>query len=390
MGIRSSALEDLARLNRMHAKELVSAYRGKRVLVTGHTGFKGSWLVSWLHDLGAEVTGYALPPDTKPALFEVLGLSNACRSHDGDIRDLDKIRTLIQSVAPHYLFHLAAQPLVRRSHAEPLETFDVNVRGTATVLEALRRSALPCVVVVVSSDKCYENCEWVHGYREDDKLGGHDPYAASKAATEIVAISYRRSFFPPSAIERHGVALATARAGNVIGGGDWATDRIIPDAMRALSQGRPIRVRNPRSIRPWQHVLEPLSGYLTLGSKLTTGTPEERALFCDAWNFGPLALSNRPVADLVEHVVAQWGEGAWIDESDPTAPHESSLLALSIDKAIARLGWLPRWSFANGVEKAVSWYRAYYGAGGAEAARATTMEQLRNYGATMTHEAAEG
>ncbi len=373
----------------MHGNDLVDAYKGKRVLVTGHTGFKGGWLTSWLQELGADVTGYALPPDGKPALFDVLDIANSCHSHYGDIRELDDIRTLIRRLEPHFLFHLAAQSLVRRGHQEPLETFDVNVRGTATVLEALRQAGVPCAVVVVTSDKCYENREWVHGYREDDRLGGHDPYSASKAAAEIVAGSYRRSFFPPSQLDRHGVALATGRAGNVIGGGDWAIDRIVPDSIAALREGRAIAVRNPGAVRPWQHVLEPLSGYLTLASKLATGAPGERAAFCDAWNFGPLGLSNRTVADLVGHLIEQWGCGAWIDDSQPGAPHEAGLLALAIDKAMTNLRWRPRWSFRRAIAETVRWYRGYYEAEGDEFARSCTRAQIIAYMQAMKRDLGE-
>jgi len=368
----------------MQAQDFVEAFRGKRVLVTGHTGFKGGWLVAWLHALGAEVTGFALAPDTDPSLYDALAVATLCRSTIGDIRDCDRVSALLATEKPDFLFHLAAQPLVRRGYKEPLETFDVNVRGTATILEALRVSGLPCHVVVVSSDKCYQNEEWVHGYREDDKLGGHDPYSASKAATEIVAASYRQSFFPPAELGRHGVALATARAGNVIGGGDWSADRIVPDAVTALQQGRAVLVRNPGAVRPWQHVLEPLSGYLTLAAKLARGTLPERADFCGAYNFGPLPVSNRTVADLAERLVAAWGSGSWVDGRQPNAPREAGLLALSIDKAVAHLEWRPRWSFAEAVGRSVQWYRAFYADGGAAAARACTHEQIRAYTDAMT------
>jgi CDP-glucose 4,6-dehydratase len=375
-------VEDLERLKRMPNHDLVDAFRGKRVLVTGHTGFKGGWLVAWLHVLGAEVTGFARAPDTEPSLYEALGVASMCRSEIGDIRDHDHLAALLARVRPEFLFHLAAQPLVRRGYKEPLETFDVNVRGTATVLEALRLSGRPCQVVVVSSDKCYQNEEWVHGYREDDKLGGHDPYSASKAATEIVAASYRQSFFATADLARHGVALATARAGNVIGGGDWSEDRIVPDAVAALRQGRPIVVRNPGAVRPWQHVLEPLSGYLALAAALSRGTVAERADFCGPYNFGPLPVSQRTVADLVKRVVAAWGSGSWVDGREPNAPREAGVLALSIDKAVAHLDWRPRWSFADAVARTMEWYRTFYARQSEsppEAVRACTKEQIRAY-----------
>ena len=375
----AAPLEDMARLESPDGAPFAGAYRGKRVFVTGHTGFKGSWLVCWLRELGAEVVGYALPPETTPALFELLETGTACTSHIGDIRDLERLSTLVRNFEPQILFHLAAQPIVRRSHAEPLETFDVNVRGTATVLEAVRRSRRPCAVVVVSSDKCYENREWFHGYRESDPLGGHDPYSASKAAAEIVTASYRRSFFPPHDLEAHGVALASARAGNVIGGGDWSADRIVPDAMVALSAGRPVGVRNPRAVRPWQHVLEPLSGYLLLAARLANGPVAERASLCEAWNFGPLSFSNRSVADLVDGVVESWGDGAWVDRSGADAPHEAGLLALSIDKSIAQLGWRPRWSFRRAIAETVRWYQEHYRSDGAKSALPRTLDQIRAY-----------
>ena len=372
-------MEDLERVTLMKAHDLADAFRGKRVLVTGHTGFKGSWLVAWLRALGAEVTGLGLAPDTEPALYEVLGVAALCRSEIGDVRDRDRVSAILARERPEFVFHLAAQSLVRRSYKDPLETFDVNVRGTATVLEAVRLAGRPCHVVVVSSDKCYQNEEWVHGYREDDKLGGHDPYSASKAATEIVAASYRQSFFPPADLARHGVALATARAGNVIGGGDWSADRIVPDAVTALQEGRPILVRNPGAVRPWQHVLEPLSGYLMLAAMLARGTVQERGEFCGAYNFGPLALSNRTVAELVKRMVSAWGSGSWVDRRQPDAPREAGLLALSIDKAVAHLGWRPRWSFGEAVARSVEWYRAFYAGSGRDAARTCTHEQLRAY-----------
>lgn len=341
--------------------QLAGAYRGRRVLVTGHTGFKGSWLTFWLGRLGAQVTGFALAPRTTPALFDVLGLQDTCEKHVlGDLRDARAVRRTVNAAAPEIIFHLAAQPLVRESYLAPLETFETNVMGTAHLLEAVRLEKLPAAIVVVTTDKCYANREWAYAYREDDALGGHDPYAASKAAAEIVAASYRDSFFGPNKLGEHGVAIATARAGNVVGGGDWARDRIVPDAIAALSSGAPIPVRNPASIRPWQHVLEPLYGYLLLGARLQAGTAAERARFCEAWNFGPRPDAARPVRQVVESLIAAWGSGSWEDRSDPNAPHEGKTLRLAIDKAVGALGWRPTWDFHTTFRKTVAFYRAQH------------------------------
>jgi CDP-glucose 4,6-dehydratase len=336
------------------------------VLVTGHTGFKGSWLTLWLTQLGAEVTGYALAPDTSPALFELAGVAGVCRHVVGDVRDSSRLGTVVRELRPEVVFHLAAQPLVRLSYEKPIETIETNVLGTAQLLEAVRREGRPCAVVVVTSDKCYENREWVWGYREDEPMGGHDIYSMSKGATELVVSSYRRSFFPPSQFTSHGVALASARAGNVVGGGDWAKDRIVPDAIHALAVGRPIAVRSPDSVRPWQHVLEPLGGYLLLGARLL-GPEAPRC--SEAWNFGPRWDDARPVRDLVDAVIAAWGSGTWDDRRDPAAPHEAEVLRLSIEKAQARLGWAPRWRFDETIRRTVEWYRVFHaGAGSAELA----------------------
>ena len=340
------------------ADELAAAYAGRRVLVTGHTGFKGAWLTLWLAHLGAEVTGYALAPEDPRGIFAAAAVSTRCRHHEGDVRDLAALREVLAAAPPTIVFHLAAQALVRRSYQAPLETLETNVMGTANLLEALRLARRPCVVVIVSSDKCYENREWELGYREDEPVGGHDVYSMSKGATELVVSSYRRSFFPPAELATHGVALASARAGNVVGGGDYARDRIVPDAVRALVARRPIPVRNPESVRPWQHVLEPLGGYLLLGARLAgvgTATP---AAFAAAWNFGPLPHAARSVAEVADAVVAGWGEGRWESRRDAAAPHEAGVLRLSIEKAEARLGWTPRWDFDETVRRTVEWYRA--------------------------------
>lgn len=337
-----------------------NAYRGKRVLVTGHTGFKGSWLAEWLVSLGAEVTGYALPPPTTPALFEQLGLSSRIRHIEGDVRDLSSVRDAFAVARPDFVFHLAAQPLVRLSYEQPGETFAANVMGTVHVLESARLAAdptRPCAIVAVTTDKCYENREWVHSYREDDPLGGHDPYSASKGAAELVVASYRKSFFsaPDSPVR-----LASARAGNVVGGGDWALDRIVPDCVRSLARGEVIAVRNKVATRPWQHVLEPLSGYLWLGAALACPAgsefPYAPGAYASAFNFGPGLSSNRTVAALVQEVLRHW-PGRWEDRSDPRAPHEAKLLNLATDKAQHLLGWLPAWSFAETIARTMEWYR---------------------------------
>lgn len=322
------------------------AFRGRTVWVSGHTGFKGAWLVEWLLQLGAKVHGFALTPSTTPALFDQLGLSERVVHEIGDLRDLTSVRQSLGRSQPDFVFHLAAQPLVRLSYGEPVATYATNVMGTVHVLETLRDLKKPCAAVLVTTDKCYENMEWVHGYRETDPLGGYDPYSSSKAAAEIVIAAYRRSFF-----QNHPVRIASARAGNVIGGGDWAADRIVPDCIRALEKNVPIPVRNKVATRPWQHVLEPLSGYLWLAATL-----REKSSAATAFNFGPGHDSNRTVADLVQEILKHW-PGGWEDKSDPKAPHEAGLLQLSTDKAHALLGWTPVWDFATTVEQTIRGYR---------------------------------
>ncbi len=358
------------------AGSLRAAFAGKRVLLTGHTGFKGGWLAVWLHDLGAVVTGVGLPPSTEPSFFEDVGVGGLCRHVLGDIRDFEALRRLVRDSRPEVVFHLAAQALVRVSYEEPLDTLRTNVLGTANLLEALRLERQRCAVVVVTSDKCYENREWVYGYRENDPLGGHDVYSTSKGAAELVVQSYRRSFFPPGCLPEHGVALASARAGNAIGGGDWAKDRIVPDAVRALSAGRPVPVRNPDAVRPWQHVLEPLGGYLLLAERLLG---PDRARFCEAWNFGPGTGSAQPVRTVVESLVSWWGEGGWIHAQQGDAPHEAGLLRLSIDKAATHLGWAPRWQLPKAVAQTAEWYRARAAQASPEALHALCLQQIRGY-----------
>ncbi|HEX9050196.1 MAG TPA: CDP-glucose 4,6-dehydratase [Anaeromyxobacter sp.] len=360
--------------------ELRRAYAGKRVLVTGHTGFKGGWLTLWLRELGAEVTGYALAPDPMPSLFLAAGVERACRHVVADVRDLPRLRAAVREARPDAVFHLAAQPLVRRSYEEPVLTVETNVLGTAHVLEAVRQEGRPCAVVVVTSDKCYENREWPWGYREDEPMGGHDVYSMSKGAAELVVASWRRSFFPPARLAAHGIAVASARAGNVVGGGDWARDRIVPDAIAALAAGRPIPVRNPDGVRPWQHVLEPLGGYLLLGARLAAGEPAEaRARWCEAWNFGPRTEDARPVREVVDAIVEAWGSGRWEDRRDPAAPHEAGLLRLSIEKARERLGWAPRWPFAETFRRTVEWYRAFHGGASKDDLAALCVRQIDDY-----------
>lgn len=330
-------------------------WKGKNVLLTGHTGFKGSWLAIWLEMMGAKVTGYSLEPLTPNDNFVLSGIGYRMRHQIGDVRDFDRLHRLFEEVRPEIVFHLAAQPLVRLSYDSPKETYDVNVGGTVNVLECCRLSDSARVIVNITTDKCYQNNEWVWGYRENDRLGGFDPYSSSKACSELVTDAYRSSFFNPASFSRHGKSLASARAGNVFGGGDWQVDRIIPDCIRHLERGEPIIVRNPHAVRPWQHVLEPLSGYLLLAEKLFA----RPGVYDGAWNFGPEESSFLKVGALVDGVVRAWGSGCWEDRSDPEAVHEAHLLKLDITKAKALLGWAPVWSIDRAVGKTVHWYRQY-------------------------------
>jgi CDP-glucose 4,6-dehydratase len=341
----------------MTLADLRRAYAGRRVLVTGHTGFKGAWLCEWLLGLGAEVHGLALPPET-PSLFASLNLERRMRHDLVDIREADALRAKIAALRPEFIFHLAAQPLVRLSYREPVTTFATNTLGTAHLLDAARLADLPCTVVAVTTDKCYANDGRPRAFRETDPLGGHDPYSASKAAAEIVTAAYRDSFFSRDTR----VALASARAGNVIGGGDWSEDRLVPDAIRALRAGRPVPVRNPGFTRPWQHVLEPLGGYLLLGAKLEAaradGSRDQVTKLAGAFNFGPPPEANRSVREVVEEVLTHW-PGTWEQVAQESHLPEAPLLSLAIDKARDVLGWQPRWDFAETVEKTVAWYRAH-------------------------------
>jgi len=359
--------------------DLRAAYGGKSVLLTGHTGFKGTWLTLLLHDLGAKVTGYSLAPE-EPSMFSQLELNVFCNHLIADVRDAARVRDAVKQSQPDFIFHLAAQAIVKESYEHPLATIETNIVGTANVLDAVRLEAKPCNVVVVTSDKCYENREWEFGYREDEPMGGHDVYSMSKGAAELVTQSYRRSFFDPKSASKHGVFVASARAGNVIGGGDWARHRIIPDMVRAVSSGTPLAVRNPDAVRPWQHVLEPLGGYLLLGARLAgVGTSAPRASFCEGWNFGPRLESTRPVRDLADALVAGFEAAAWIDAHDPKAPHEATLLRLAIEKAFAKLGWSPRWDFEKTVQQTVDWYSAHRRGSSSAALRELTKAQIAAY-----------
>lgn len=323
---------------------------GKRVLVTGHTGFKGAWICEWLLSLGAKVTGFALQPATNPSLFIQLDLANRIEHVVGDIRSIKDLKQVILDTQPDFVFHLAAQPLVRRSYSEGVYTWETNVLGTIHVLEALRLINTPCVAVMVTTDKCYKNNEWFFGYREIDALGGHDPYSSSKAAAELAIASWRDSFYSTG----HPVQIASARAGNVIGGGDWAEDRIVPDAVRALQSKKSICIRNPSATRPWQHVLEPSSGYLALAAAMAA-QPGDRRL-TSAFNIGPNNDANQTVRCLVEMALKHW-PGKWISDQNGEPTHEASLLQLDSNKIRAILGWQPTWSFTEAVERTVMWYR---------------------------------
>lgn len=348
-------------------------WRGKRVLLTGHTGFKGSWLSLWLQAMGAEVTGYALASPTSPSLFDVAGVANGMTSIVGDIRDLDHLRQVFAEQQPEIVIHMAAQALVRHSYTAPVETYSTNVMGTVNLLEAVRMTSGVKAVVNVTSDKCYENREWVWGYRENEAMGGFDPYSNSKGCAELVASAYRSSFFNPEKYELHGVALASARAGNVIGGGDWANDRLIPDIMRAISEGRAVIIRNPHAIRPWQHVLEPLSGYLLLAEKLY----KDGAAYAEGWNFGPNDEDAKPVQWIVETLAKTWGEGACWKLDGGDHPHEAHYLKLDCSKAKSELGWHPKWHLHEALDAIVEWNRAYLA--GLDM-KALTLSQIRRYG----------
>ena len=334
------------------------AYSGKTVFVTGHTGFKGSWLCLWLERLGANVVGYSLPPPTQPALFDDAEISASITHILGDVREASALEAALVTAKPDFVFHLAAQPLVLESYLAPDETFAINVSGSINLMEAVRRSKTVAAVVMVTTDKVYLNREWDHAYREDDPLGGHDPYSASKAAMEIAVASWRSSFFAPVRESGHGVRIATARAGNVIGGGDWSANRLVPDLIRALAGNARPTLRNAGSLRPWQHVLEPLAGYLWLGAGLAAPQGEHLA---QGWNFGPQPTDVRSVGELADALLAEWGAPGWTDATQADAVHEAGLLRLAIDKAVGRLGWQPVWTFAETAARTAGWYRGVTG-----------------------------
>jgi CDP-glucose 4,6-dehydratase len=329
-------------------------WQNKSVLITGHTGFKGSWLAIWLHRLGANVSGYALPPPTEPSLFKCAAVDGCIRSTLADIRDLTALKRTIASAQPEFVFHLAAQSLVRPSYQDPVDTFSANVMGTVNLLEAIRSAESVKAVIIVTSDKCYENREWPWGYRENDAMGGQDPYSCSKACAELVTASYRSSFFNPSDPLHPAVAIASVRAGNVIGGGDWAADRLIPDLVRSISGNRPTIVRNPAATRPWQHVLEPLGGYLTLAEFIGQGGSG-----AEAWNFGPADENVRSVADVCGRFTSCWGQKAGWKQDDACHPHEAGLLKLDSSKARHTLGWSTLLGFEESIDWTLDWYRGY-------------------------------
>ncbi len=349
-------------------------WQGKRVFITGHTGFKGSWLCLWLNSLGARVSGYALEPVTNPSLFELANVGKLIESTIADVRDGEALQAALKAADPEIVIHMAAQPLVRESYLSPVETYAVNVMGTVNLLEAVRHCDSVRAVVNVTTDKCYENREWIWGYRENEPMGGFDPYSSSKGCSELVTAAYRSSFFNSNNFAAHGVALATARAGNVIGGGDWSDDRLISDCIRALLKNEKIEIRNPNAIRPWQHVLEPLSGYMILAQKLY----EQGSCFAESWNFGPNDEDAKTVEWIVQHLCSIWGNGAGYHQDQAEHPHEATYLKLDCSKAKAQLGWQPCWNLPQVLVSIVEWNKGYQQ--GADV-NALCLEQIAAYNA---------
>ncbi len=347
-------------------------WKNKRVFLTGHTGFKGSWMSLWLQQMGAKVTGFSLEPNTTPSLFEVASVGDGMESRMGDIRDLDALSAAVKAASPEIVIHMAAQPLVRESYENPVFNYATNVMGTVHLLEAVRQTPGVKAVVIVTSDKCYENREWHWSYREDSALGGDDPYSNSKACSELVTSSYRTSFFNPARFAEHGVAVASARAGNVIGGGDWAKDRLVPDALAALQAGSPLILRNPHSTRPWQHVLEPLNGYLVLAEALCQDGPRH----AEAWNFGPYEFSDRTVGWIVDHLCDLWGLEISKQQHSGPKPHEAGYLKVDSSKARAVLGWAPKLDLETTLQWIVDWTKVHHAEGDL---KAFTLSQIQQF-----------
>jgi len=352
-----------------------SFWFSKKVFITGHTGFKGSWLSLWLQQLGAKVTGYALPPPTKPSLFEVVQVAQGMKSIIGDIRDGDMLAKAMQRAEPDIVIHMAAQPLVRQSYVDPVVTYSTNVMGTVQLFEAVRQTPSVRAVVNVTTDKCYENKEWVWGYRENEPMGGFDPYSSSKGCAELVTSAYRNSFFNTVRNGDHQVAVSSARAGNVIGGGDWADDRLIPDILRAIASGQSVNIRNPQATRPWQHVLEPLNGYLVLAEKLYT----EGSVFAEAFNFGPAEEDAKSVQWIVEQLTQSWGDGANWHLDGRTHPHEAHYLKLDCSKARIMLGWQPNWNLTQALQAIIVWHKAHSANQSSTELRSLCFQQIEEY-----------
>jgi len=350
-------------------------YNSKKVLVTGHTGFKGGWLSLWLKELGAEVIGYSLDPPTQPSFFRAVGLKNKMIHIIGDIRDEKHLLSVFEKYQPEFVFHLAAQSLVRFSYKEPRLTYETNVIGTVSILEAIRKNKGVRAAVIITSDKCYENKEWIYGYRENDPVGGYDPYSSSKGCAELVVSAYRRSFLNPINQNDRKIAISSARAGNVIGGGDWREDRLIPDCIKSLSENKSIIIRNPDAIRPWQHVLEPLSGYLLLGAKMY----EDGAKFNGAWNFGPSDSDLITVEEITKKIVSYWGSGKYKNEISIKNPHEAKLLKLDCSKAHIFLGWKPVYNIYETIKRTVNWYKYFYNGVEKEKLSKITINEIWDY-----------